>query len=280
MADWHLGTSPTVTKNRTLAAAATLAPLPEDEPHDAEDSDAAAVLAAVDYPYPYLASASVRAVLAASEAKRAVDPFADEHQPRGQPHYTPSFDPPGILATRTGAAAVTPQQRGTLTHRVLEHLDFTSPVAAGIRRLVDAGVVTTEETEAIDTEALTWFLDTPLGRRIRQAGDAYRREFIFISAEPAELFDPALEGSGDDTVLVRGIADGVLPTDDGLEIVDYKTDAVDAAGAQARAADYRMQLSLYARAVARIWRRPVRRCWLVFLVPGRIIEVPLEHRAI
>lgn len=280
MADWRLETSPTVTENRTLAAAATLAPLPDDEPSSAEDSDADAVLAAVDYPYPYLASASVRAVLAASEAKRAVDPFTDEHQPRGQPHYAPSFDPPGVLTTRTGVAAITPQQRGTLTHRVLEHLDFASPVEAGIRRLINAGVVTTEEVEAIDAEALTWFLGTPLGRRIRQAGDAYRREFIFISAEPAALFDPALEGSDDDTVLVRGIADGVLPDDDGLEIVDYKTDAVDNVGAEARAAGYRMQLRLYARAVARIWRRPVRRCWLVFLAPGRIIEVPLEHSAL
>jgi ATP-dependent helicase/nuclease subunit A len=173
--------------------------------------------------------------------------------------------------------ALTPQQRGTLTHRVMEHLDFAAPVAAGLRRLIEAGVVTADEAEAVDVEALAWFLDTPLGQRIHQAGEAYRREFIFISAEPARLFDPALEGVCEDTVLVRGIADGVLPVDDSLEIVDYKTDAVDPAGAETRAAEYEWQVRLYARAVSRIWRRPVRRAWLVFLAARRIIEVQLEH---
>ncbi|HUU84293.1 MAG TPA: helicase-exonuclease AddAB subunit AddA [Phycisphaerae bacterium] len=277
MVGWRLETSPTVAENHALSAAAALAPLPGDEPAGVEGFDPAEVLGAVDFPYPHLASASIRAVVAASEAKRAVDPFEDEHQARARPYYRPSFDPPRVLTGVPEVVELTPQQRGTLIHRVLEHLDFSLPVDAGIRRLIDAGAVTDEEADAIDADALTWFLESPLGQRIRQAGDAYRREFIFISTEAGAVFDAALTGASDDTVLVRGIADGVLPTDGGLEIVDYKTDQVDDAGAEARAAEYGLQLRLYARAVARIWHRPVARCWLVFLTPRRIIEVPVEQ---
>jgi ATP-dependent helicase/nuclease subunit A len=234
------------------------------------------VLDRLDYPYPHLASSSVRAVLGASEAKRAFDPFADEHQPAGQPHYRPTFDPPAVLTLNV--PGITPQERGTLTHRVLEHLDFSRPIEDELRRLAEASVLTAEQVEAIDADALRWFAETPLGQRMRRAGAAgYRREVSFITAEPAWLFDPALEGLCDDTVLVRGIIDGMLNGDDGPEIIDFKTDAVDAAGAEQRAEQYALQLRLYVRAVGRIWRRPVARAWLVFLTPRRIIEAATEQ---
>jgi len=275
MSDWRLETSTTFAENPALAAAARLLPLPDDEPRSADDFDAAAVLDRLDFPYPHLAASSVRAALGVSEAKRTIDPFTDEHQPTGQPHYRPAFDPPAILADK--APKITPQRRGTLTHRVLERWDFADPIPQQLQRLVDTGLLTAEEARSIDADALAWFADTPLGRRIREAGNAYRREFLFISAEPAELFDPALQGDCDEKVLVRGIADGVLPGRDGLEIIDFKTDAVEADAVATRAESYRLQMRLYARAVARIWRRSVARCWLVFLAPRRVVEVLQEQ---
>ncbi|MHC4064835.1 MAG: helicase-exonuclease AddAB subunit AddA, partial [Planctomycetota bacterium] len=277
MADWHLETSTGVAENPALAAAARLKPLPAEEPRSADDFDDAAVLDRLDYPYPHLAASSVRAALAVSEAKRAADPFTDEHQPTGQPYYRPSFDPPAVLAEK--APRLTPQERGTLTHRVLQLWNFAEPIEQALQRLVDAGRLTAEQPGIIDSDALTWFADTPLGRRIRDAGGAYRREFLFISAESADLFDPALEGTCDERVLVRGIADGVLTDSQGLEIVDFKTDALSPDAVAARADGYRLQMQLYARAVARIWRRPVTRCWLIFLAPRRIVEIPQEQSA-
>ena len=119
-------------------------------------------------------------------------------------------------------------------------------------------------------------VDTPLGQRIGQAAGAYRREFIFVCTEPAAMFDPTLASCCEDTVLVRGIVDGVLPTDDGLEIIDFKTDSVKADAVETRTVDYKLQMQLYGRALARIWRRPVVRSWLVFLAPRRVIEVVRE----
>ncbi len=42
-----------------------------------------------------------------------------------------------------------------------------------------------------------------------------------------------------------------------------------------RAEQYRPQMSVYARAVSRLWKRPVRRCSLVFLAP-KVIHVVTE----
>jgi len=58
-----------------------------------------------------------------------------------------------------------------------------------------------------------------------------------------------------------------------LEILDYKTDGISEAMVNDRCEKYRPQLQLYARAVERLWRKPVRRSWLVFLSPRRVVEV-------
>ena len=146
-------------------------------------------------------------------------------------------------------------------------------VASELRRLQDEGVLSREEIEVVDRAALSWFVGTPLAEAIREAAGRFRREFMFVSAEPCSTFDATIDASEDQTVLVRGIVDGVLAGEDGLEILDYKTDGISDAMVNDRCEKYQPQLQLYARAVERLWRKPVRRSWLVFLSPRRIVEV-------
>ena len=280
MTGWKLETFDSTAENPAAVAVGRLEPLPPEEPR-AADGAAANLLSRLDWPYPHLAASSVRAVLGASEAKLPVDPFVDEYRPEPQgsrwaPECGTGFQPVHG-AQDANRCHTSPLRRGLITHRVLEHFDFSAPAGDELRRLVEAGIVTEQEAGDVDSAAIGWFAGTPLGQRVRDAGDAYRREFIFISAEPANLFDPSADLSADETVLVRGIADGVLPGGDGLEVIDFKTDAIDEAGVPERVERYTMQMNLYARAVARIWRRPVSRCWLVFLTPRCVVEVPQEQ---
>ena len=66
-------------------------------------------------------------------------------------------------------------------------------------------------------------------------------------------------------------------TDDGLVVVDYKTDRIDGpAGLDAAAARYGPQVASYALALEAATGRPVRRCVLVFVGDGTAVEVVLE----
>jgi ATP-dependent helicase/nuclease subunit A len=134
-------------------------------------------------------------------------------------------------------------------------------------------VLTAAECESVAEDALSWFVTTPLAEAIRRAGAAYRRELRFVTTEPLLYFDPQVTAPEDDRVLVRGIVDGILPIDEGVEVVDFKTDAVSADEVPARCELYRPQMALYSRAVERLWRRPVRRCWLVFLTPRETLSL-------
>ncbi|UCG16265.1 MAG: UvrD-helicase domain-containing protein [Phycisphaerales bacterium] len=280
--NWHLEDSGTGSETAVLTAAASLEPLPAAEPTGECAERADAIVARLDHAYPHLADSSVRAVMAASELKRPFDALADpDEQPRERVRELPAFDVPSLDAV--DRRAVSGAQRGTATHLLLQHLRFdkaddVSDVRTQARRLVDEGLLTAEEADAIDIDAIVWFLSTPLGRRVRRAGAAFRREEMFLSAEPAEMFDRTVGGGSDVPVVVRGIVDGVLTDGDSLELLDYKTDRITAEQVPERAESYAMQMRLYARAIARCRRRPVRHGWLVFLHPRVVIEAVEKRR--
>jgi ATP-dependent helicase/nuclease subunit A len=92
----------------------------------------------------------------------------------------------------------------------------------------------------------------------------------------ATLLDRGPDGGGD-PVLLEGYVDLVVEADDGLVVVDHKTDAVDDIGELvARAASYRTQVAAYAEALERATGRLVPRCVLLFLAATGATEVVIE----
>jgi len=69
-------------------------------------------------------------------------------------------------------------------------------------------------------------------------------------------------------VVLEGFIDLVIPTAAGLEIVDWKTDAVGPADVPARLVDYRLQAGLYALGLTAATGLPVARITYVFLRAG------------
>jgi ATP-dependent exoDNAse (exonuclease V) beta subunit len=69
--------------------------------------------------------------------------------------------------------------------------------------------------------------------------------------------------------LVEGFIDLVIETPDGLEVVDWKTDAVPADAVERRLVEYEAQAGLYVLGLQEATHRPVSRVTYVFLDPQR-----------
>jgi ATP-dependent helicase/nuclease subunit A len=254
-----------------LQVVAALAPLPVEEPLSDDRSEAGAVLSRLDYTYAHLGASSIRATRAASEPKRRFDPGVDE------------TDAVSVVARPRAAVGAADgddiaKRRGQTVHTALEFIHVTAATSAAavnaeLDRLVAAGTIRAEDRPLVDAEALAWFFDTELGRRIRAAPDAYRREWMFVAAAPAAMFDTGVATADADRVLVRGVVDGILAAPNAVELLDFKTDRTPPDAVMVRAAAYRMQLELYSTAVAEVFRRPVQAAHLVFLHPRRIVEL-------
>ena len=168
--------------------------------------------------------------------------------------------------------SISPTERGTATHRVLQHLDFRRPcdladVAGQIAKLVERRSLSAAEAGAVDREAIVWFAGSSVGRLLREHAGRLRREIpVYFTLDGPEA-DPG------DRKMIRGRLDLLLPLDDGHIIVDYKTDAVDGASAVARGEEYRKQMDLYRQAIRRITRQSVREIHLVFLTPRCVVTI-------
>jgi ATP-dependent exoDNAse (exonuclease V) beta subunit len=105
-----------------------------------------------------------------------------------------------------------------------------------------------------------------------------KRELAFTAKfSPKELDEilgkkSALKLDGE-FVVVQGVADLVVLLPKEIWIIDFKTDEVRADELQEKIKIYEPQLKLYARALAKIYARPVMHCWLHFLKARKTEEV-------
>lgn len=137
---------------------------------------------------------------------------------------------------------------GTAFHRILElweyQTDIVTPedVSAFVRKMRDAYRMDEDQADAVNPADVAFFLNSDLGKRMKKAkesGNLFREQpFVF----------------GMDGILIQGIIDAYIVEEDGITIIDYKTDHV--TDADMLISRYRTQLEYYGRALSQItWKR-------------------------
>ncbi|MBU0719538.1 MAG: hypothetical protein KJ749_14940, partial [Planctomycetes bacterium] len=144
IADWSLRRHSRDREDAARTAAARGEALPADEPYAPDDAEVDRVVQRLDYVYPRLAAGTVRAAMAASEFKGIFD-LATSPNRRVKAAATPDAGPAN-RGPRDALLRDESAERGTIMHRVLQHLDFTvatdaAGVASELQRLKLAGVV-------------------------------------------------------------------------------------------------------------------------------------------
>ena len=180
-----------------------------------------------------------------------------------------SWRKPGFLSASDGGAAV-----GTATHQCLQFIRYeacTSPenVENEIRRLVDQRFLTAQQGQMVDSRAIYDFFRTELGEKLRR-GRNVLREFKFSILDDGENYAPGLAG---EEILLQGVVDCALIEDDGITVVDFKTDYVTEQTLPQRAAHYAPQILAYAGALERIYGKKVKESLLYFFRLGKAVSV-------
>ena len=171
---------------------------------------------------------------------------------------TPRF----LIGERPLSAA----QRGTAMHLLMQYLDLSGPEPEQqVQALLVRHLLTPEQAASLELEQVRRFLASPLAERIRRAGEVYR-EYRFSLLLPASLYDP--EAEPEDELMLQGVVDCAFRTEQGLVIVDFKTDRILPQEAAQRAELYRPQLTAYSQALSRVLEAPVAERVLYFFGPG------------
>ena len=164
--------------------------------------------------------------------------------------------------------AMTGAEAGTLHHRVLALLDLTAlrnassmaeTLSAELVRLQEEGYLTEEERRAVHPNGILNFLHSDMGQRLMRS-PCVRREWRFN-----------LRLRDQEDALLQGVIDCAFLEGKSWILLDYKTDRIQDEGAFVER--YRLQLKLYAEAVANITGQPVTETWLYSLKLGKAIPV-------
>jgi hypothetical protein len=156
----------------------------------------------------------------------------------------PRVDPP-LAADPLPETGIGPRLRGTLVHQLLERLDIRRPRvpdAAEVEALAETHGVTLSGDEVADLrDMVERFAGSELRERLARA----RR----VRSELPFAFTLEPPGAGGRSVLVNGVVDVHAAEDDGLLVVDYKSDVLNGNDpAELTARDYSTQRLVYALA--------------------------------
>ncbi len=225
--------------------------------------------AALSFRYGHPAAAVTPSKVTATQLKgRELDQEIAEGTALRRHELTP--EKPRFIQEAQGLSAA---ERGTAMHLVMQYLDLSAAdgddVRAQVAALAQRRLLTAEQAASLDIPALVRFLSSPLAERIRRARQVWR-EYRFALLVDGGVYDPAAAG---EEMLLQGVADCVFETENGLVVVDFKTDRVTGPALAQRAETYRPQLAAYAAALEKILEKPVTERILYFFTAGAEISL-------
>ena len=184
---------------------------------------------------------------------------------------------------------------GTVYHRFLERVSFdqvggVKELRAEAEQMLRKGVLAEGEIEWLNFDSMLEFWQSDFGKRILANAQNVRRELAFTARfSPEELIEVSSEAktpkasvpskqSGKEFVIVQGVADLAVILPKEIWLLDFKTDTVTNGDLKEKTKVYAPQLKLYARALERIYGKPVTECRLHFLSSGTTVPVPLTPK--
>ena len=154
---------------------------------------------------------------------------------------------------------------GDSFHHALAIFDYTK----GLEQL--PAILEEEERNLLNKEQFQTFLSSSLGECFKKAFQEKRlfREMHFMRALPFRALFP--DRKEEDEVLLQGIIDAFIVEDDGIILVDYKTDRVKSE--EELRERYRKQIMLYSDALEAILGKRVKRRVLYSFYLGEEVEI-------
>ena len=177
----------------------------------------------------------------------------------------------------SGNRKLTGSERGTAIHTFFQYCDFENACAdvkSEIEMVCKRGFITPSQAKSVSPKKAAAFFSSNIYSRIKAAGDKVWREKKFmVAVADLNISNDALEPLKSSDGMIKGIMDLVFEEDDGLVILDYKSDrGLKEKELQER---YKMQLLLYKAAAELTMKKKVKQVCLYSFELEKMIEIIL-----
>ncbi len=173
---------------------------------------------------------------------------------------------------------IEPAERGTIVHKIMEILPFREikgpDSLQGELEVINRNYKKTEQISMEDFySGFTSFFFSEEGemlRRMDMAGKLFK-EVPFTISIPASYVEPGF--SREENIVVQGVIDLYGECDEGLWLLDYKTDRIRPGQEQVLLDRYRKQMLYYKTALEMLVKKPVVRTYIYSFALCRFIRV-------
>jgi ATP-dependent helicase/nuclease subunit A len=229
----------------------------------------------LDWIYPFSASLGCPAKLSVSELKKTNFELPEDSEPLIQPV---AFNRPRFLQVQTGLTSL---ERGSAVHLIFQHLDYQAGIdetgiSKQIQELILRDLLTEEHARSINISEIAAFFQIPLGKRLAQAENVFREMKFSITLDAARIY-PGVEH---ESIFMQGVVDCLFSEENGLILIDYKTDQAGHRIHRDLMSGYYKQLHLYAEAVEKLLHLPVLESYLYFVTTQEAILVCQNTKSI
>ena len=232
--------------------------------------------------YPYEKSSTRKLKFTVTELKKRAYEIAMDHSLEEEaqeellyeePEVTPLI--PTFMQKEEG---LTGAPRGTAYHRIMELLAFEGPepdsteeVAKWIDGMAASGKIEKEAAKCVKAYDIFRFLETSSGKRMKKAAKSqklWKEQPFVLGIDAKELYSEEEDG---ELILVQGIIDAYFEEEDGLVVLDYKTDRV--RKAEELVEKYQEQLRYYAKALEQMTGKKVKEKIIYAFSLGKEIRI-------
>lgn len=177
-----------------------------------------------------------------------------------------------------GEAEESPTARGILYHKIMQEIRFSEIVtvedaAEELARLVGRKIITEEQKNSIELSKIHAFFETDVAKQMSKAYKLNKlfREKQFVMGVPAHTLP--IDSKSKELVLIQGIIDAYYEEEDGLVLVDYKTDYIPYGKEQDFVQKYGPQIDYYALALSKTLDKKVKEKYLYSFHLCKLIKI-------
>lgn len=181
-------------------------------------------------------------------------------------------------------------EKGTILHFIMQHLDLErisgifnvaehpddsllEDIKYQVEKMVAKELLTRQQADSIDIRRIAKFLNSGLGQRLLKSKSVNREVPFNMEVPCSEIYSDITDNAcKNETILLQGIIDCYFEEDDGIVLLDYKTDYVKQGMEHKIKENYRSQIEFYTRAIETITGKKVKEKYIYLFSSGSLLE--------
>lgn len=238
----------------------------------------------LNFEYPYLGVVKKAASISVTEIKKRQEEYEEQDDSLGLYKHKTTLKKPKFLSESQKTEKITGARRGTIVHLIMEVLDFEkinteSEIKAQIQDLVKRRIITEKESQVLSPRKIMRFFKSPIAKRMLSSKFVKREQKIYTQIKMNdiylndEIFKNNRETYENESVMLRGVIDLYFEEDDGLVILDYKTDFVDENNKKEIIHKYKKQIEIYADVLSKLTGKKVKEKYLYLFGIDKQVKV-------